>query len=199
MLITYDEKSARYRDERGRFVSEKQVRATVEKTVSTLEDNLRGLARNLHAGKINLAEFQIQAAEKIKSAHIVATAIGKGGREQLTPSDWGKLGSTIREQYKFLNNFVREIEAGRLSPAQIEHRASLYAKAPRSNFFKNEKTAKLAAGFAFAKRILNAAESCSECAAWASKGFIPIEEQPEIGSLVCKSFCKCAFEYKQAA
>lgn len=52
------------------------------------------------------------------------------------------------------------------------------------------------AGFIFSRRILNAQESCAECVFWAKKGFIPVEEQPGIGELLCRAFCKCTIDYE---
>jgi hypothetical protein len=44
--------------------------------------------------------------------------------------------------------------------------------------------------------VLNAKESCSECRAAASRGFIEVDEMPPVGSLLCKSFCRCRIEFK---
>lgn len=199
MPITFDKSAARFRDENGLFLADNFVRGTVERTTLTLEADLRAAAADLINNRINIAEFQTRAASSLKIAHILNASIGKGGRRQMTQTDWGLLGAKIREQYKFLNNFASEIEAGLVLPAQIENRIALYSKAARSVYFKFEKLTKTEIGLLFARRVLNAFENCKDCAYWASRGFIPIEEQPEIGSLICKSFCKCWFEYSTEA
>ncbi|HRH40399.1 MAG TPA: hypothetical protein PKY82_02055 [Pyrinomonadaceae bacterium] len=196
MPITFDKITGRFRDARGRFISASRVHHEINKTVSKLEIDLRSISQNLNQGKINLPEWQIQSAAKIKTAHLAAAAIGKGGRKQMTVSDWGKTGAAIREQYKFLNNFSREIEKGRQSANQIEFRASTYAKAVRETFYKQEIDVRKKAGYLFCRRILDAAESCIECESWATKGFVPIEEQPPIGGLLCRNFCRCELEYR---
>lgn len=195
MPITFDKSIGRYRDSRGRFVSASRVHLEVNRTVAKLENDLRSISRNLNQGKINLAEWQIQTSAKLKTAHLAAAAIGKGGRKQMTVSDWGKAGAAIREQYSFLNNFSREIEKGRVSPNQIEFRSASYAKAIRETFYKQEIDLKKKAGLLYCRRILHAAESCPECDSWAKKGWVSIEEQPSIGGLVCRNFCRCELEY----
>lgn len=195
MPITFDNKTGQYRDAKGRFISASKVHHEINKTVYKLENDLRSISRNLNQGKINLAEWQIQTAAKLKTAHLTAAAIGKGGRKQMTTSDWGKAGAAIREQYKFLNNFAREIERGKLSPNQIVFRSVSYAKAIRETFYKQEIELKKKAGYLYCRRILHAAESCVECESWASKGWVPIDEQPPIGGLICRNFCRCELEY----
>lgn len=195
MSITFDKSKARFRDAKGRFISASRVHHEINKTSYKLEQNLRSIARQFNQGKINLPAFQIQMVEQIKIGHILTSTIGGGGRNQMTVSDWGKVGVQIREQYKFLNNFAREIEKGKLSANKIEFRAASYSKAVRESFYKQEIKIRKDAGFLFCRRILHATESCPECVFWATKGFVPIEEQPPIGGLVCKNFCRCDLEY----
>ena len=199
MPITFDKSTGRFRDANGRFVAASRVHHEINKTVNKLENDLRLISSNLNQGKINLPEWQIQTANKLKIAHLSAAAIGKGGRKQMKVADWGKAGAAIREQYKFLNNFAREIERGKLSPNQISFRSASYAKAVRETFYKQEIELKKEAGFLYCRRILHAAESCVECFAWAAKGWVPIDEQPPIGGLLCRNFCRCELEYSEKA
>ncbi|HRH45816.1 MAG TPA: hypothetical protein PKY82_29510 [Pyrinomonadaceae bacterium] len=195
MPITFDKSTGRFRNERGRFISNSEVHLEINRTVVKLERNLRLISQNLNQKKITLAEWQIQTAKTLKTAHLVVAAIGQGGRKRMTNSDWGKAGALIREQYKFLNNFARQIERGKLSANKIEFRAASYSKAIRESFYKKEVEIRKQAGFSFCRRILNSMESCPQCSDWAGRGFVPIEEQPPIGGLVCGSFCRCELEY----
>lgn len=196
MIFDFDKSQGFYKDGRGRKIPASRIHLEINKTVNKLERELRTIAKKLNTGKINLAEWQIQTAEKLKTAHILAAAIGKGGRREMKPSDWGKVGALIREQYKYLNNFAREIERGKLSPNRLEFRAASYSKAVRETFYKQEIEIRKSAGFLFCRRILHALESCPECSSWAAKGFVPIDEQPAVGGLVCKNFCRCSLEYQ---
>lgn len=198
MPVVFNTTSAGFSDKNRRPITERQVRGAIVRITAQTEKHLRDIAADLGAGRINLAEWQIQTAETIKTAHVLTGAIGRGGRASMTVSDWGRLGARIREQYAHLNRFAREIENGKLSLAQIERRASLYAAAVRANYFTFEKTARTAAGFDLARRILNARESCKDCLSWSRRGFVPVEQQPAIGELICRSFCKCRIEYARS-
>ena len=196
MPITFDKKIGQYRDAKGRFVSDSQVQTQVTKLVNSTEQNFKSFAKDLNSGNINLAEFQIRFADELKTAHSLAASIGIGGRNQMNPSDWALVGSSIKEQYQFLNEFARDIENKRLSPNQLEFRAGLYSKAIHSTFHKFAKRLKGSVGKTMSRRVLHARESCPDCAEWANKGFVPIEEQPAIGALACKVFCLCSLEYQ---
>lgn len=196
MSITFDKNSGHYRTAGGRVISDAQINQQINNMVEASERNFRAISQNLTSGKINLAEFQVQFAEAVKTGHLVAAAVGAGGRNQMTVSDWGSVGAAVKEQYQFLNRFAREIEHGRLSSNQIEFRAGLYSKSIRSIYMKSQKKLKGSVGKSQCARILHARESCLACARWAAKGFVDIDEQPPIGGLMCKDFCLCTLEYR---
>lgn len=156
---------------------------------------MRQAAKDYNAGKINLAEFTVQMAELIKSANILTASVGKGGYKRMTTKDWGRVGAKTRQQYAYINNFVRQIEQGKLSGIQIENRASLYAKQSRAGFFKTEMETAIDAGLTEARRTQNSREGCVECNAYDGV-WLPIEEMPPIGELICGQFCLCFVEYR---
>lgn len=195
-FFTYDKKSARFRDSNGRFITAEKVQGQIQKLTDKLEKDFRSSAKQLNQGKINIAEFQNQMKDLIKSSHTIAGAVAGGGRAHLSQSDWGKIGAKVREQYKFLNQFARDIENGRVSPAQIEHRASTYKDAVRLFFAEIELQKQLEID-SEAKRELHATESCTDCISWAAKGWIKTKEMAPLGTLICKRFCKCTIKYRQ--
>jgi len=198
MAASYDNRIKRYRSARGAVIAPHRVSEEIERTVARAENRLRLLGRRLTQGKLTLPEWQIASREEIKLLHIATHAVGKGGWQNMTLADWGRVGADIRTQYAYHNRFARDIEAGRAALGQLEFRAGLYAKPARNGFHNNRLREEVAIGAKECRRILNASESCSACTFWAAKGWIPVTEQPEIGSLVCKAFCKCTVEYRTA-
>jgi len=194
--VKYDPKTNRYRNAKGRFISAREVRKAIDKTVDIVRGDMRSLGKKLAAGEITLPEFQTQMRDNLKAAHSLTASIGKGGRGAMTARDWSAVGNTLKKEYRYLNNFARQVEQQRLSAAQIEYRSSSYASSVRTTYFKTDTVAKKDAGLTRVKRVLHAMESCAGCLSWAGKGFVPIDEMPALGELECRNFCRCELEYK---
>lgn len=193
-MITYDKKTARFRDKNGRFLSRESVRAQIEATVEKVGRKNRDLTVKLNQKEITVSEWKKQMKENIKTLHTLSASVGKGGRRQMTKVDWGKVGSEIKKQYKYLDKFATDLKT--ISPKMAEHRASLYARNARTAYADMEKRANRDAGKNLSRRIIRSSETCSECSSWASKGFIDADEQPAIGSLLCRTNCRCSLEYR---
>jgi hypothetical protein len=67
----------------------------------------------------------------IRELHASVSAIAKGGWDNMSSVDWGRLGTPLREQYKYLHKFANDISASRdtISLAKIKARARLYGLA----------------------------------------------------------------------
>lgn len=191
--MNYDKKTNRYRDKKGRFVSPEQIRKQIEKVVDVVGRKNRSLTERLNKKQIDLSTWKKEMRQNLKNLHTLSGAVGRGGRKQMSKSDWGKVGAEVRKQYKFLDNFERDIKAGRVSPQMAEYRATLYGRSARSVHSKMEMVANEGR---MCRRILHASESCAECRSWAGKGFVAVEDQPPIGGLICRSNCRCGIEYK---
>ena len=196
MPVTYDKKAKRFRDSKGRFISPKAVRREIDKLVQVSAQRLEQAAKDLANGKITIEEFQNRTRNILKASYTLSGAVAKGGWKQMSQSDWGKIGAETKKQYGYLNKFAKVIVAG-ITLAALLSRVKLYATGIRTVFNNSDLDAKKQAGeFTLCKRVLNARESCSQCSGWARKGFVPIDEQPKIGSLICRNFCRCFFEYQ---
>lgn len=127
MGYTYSPKSGRYRDTKsGRFVS----RETLTTIRDTFAERVRGemakVADAFNAGHMSAADFKAAMRVTIKQSTVAAYEFGKGGKEQMTSRDYGKIGHSLREQYKYLDRFIADTP--NLTPEGIAHRAQLYAE-----------------------------------------------------------------------
>lgn len=88
------------------------------------------LARNLRSGKITLNMWEEEMRTQLRLFHTGCAAIGKGGWRGVTSSDWGKVGSILKEQYKYLHRFARDIyeRAETITAEAIAWRAKLYGE-----------------------------------------------------------------------
>lgn len=109
--------------------------------------------------------------EALRDTYSAAYMAGRGGRNAMTPSDWGKLGAMLKEQYKFLNDFAAEVAAGQLSEQQIAARAALY---------------------------FNSATQATERGRSAARG-LTLPAYPGDGSTECRSNCKCRLDIEETS
>jgi len=180
-------------------VSREQVQAAIDALTDHVGKQAAIIAKRYESGVINLPQFEIDMRALLKSGHIVAASVGKGGRARMTQSDWGALGNRIKSEYAYLGKFSRSIAAGRISKILTSRRAALYSAAIRITFhqqYAKEQKAIRDGEQEKVRRTLNAAESCIECVYYAGLGFIPLDEMPELGTLECGPFCRCHLEFE---
>jgi hypothetical protein len=87
------------------------------------------LADRLAAGEINVQQWVLESRQIIKTTFIDQYAIGRGGRKNMGPRDWGVIGGQCKTQYTYLDGFAQAIAGGELSAAQIKVRAEMYVDA----------------------------------------------------------------------
>jgi hypothetical protein len=112
---SYDQRSGRYRDEKGRFLSKASVGKLVDGRIDKLETQLKRFTRMLGDGSITLDQWQGSVRESIKAAHIQAATIGYGGRSEMGSAEYGRIGQRLRAEYTYLQGFVRDLLDGRVS------------------------------------------------------------------------------------
>jgi len=193
----WDASIARYRDRHtGRLVPERTARAQAEDLNQRFyRANMDRQTERLINGDINLQTWQDRMRREIKDAHITNMVVGRGGRQQVEFSDWGRVGQRLQMQYRFLDTFAQEIQQGNMTEAQIRARAVMYATAPRTAYFDGMTAAGQAAGHTEERRILNPAEHCDDCIGYAARGWVPVGTLPKPGQgSVCLSNCKCEYE-----
>lgn len=194
MPILFDKPSRRFRDEKtGRFVTRESVRETINRTGDGFRQKAGKLATRLSDGKISKAKWEREMRQLVKENIIGTASIGKGGRKQMTPADWGRAGSAIKREYQYLANFAKQ--TSRLSPEQITARSRQYANAGHVAFSQTLMKSQSEI-FTEAKRSLHAKETCEGCRPLAGR-WMPIAEMPSIGDVSpCLSRCRCSVEYR---
>ena len=100
----------------------------VQLRTEKFNETVEMLARNLRNGKITLAMWEEEMRTQLRLFHTGCAAIGKGSWGACTSSDWGKVGAILKEQYKYLHRFARDIydKAETITEKAIAWRAKLY-------------------------------------------------------------------------
>ena len=80
---SYDRNTGRYRDEKGRFLSQASVEKLVDGRIDKLESSLKRITRMLSSGNITLDQWEGSVREAIKGAHISAAIVGYGGKDNM--------------------------------------------------------------------------------------------------------------------
>jgi hypothetical protein len=196
--FTYDRRIARYRNrETGRLVAERDVIAAADGFRDFARGNIDRLTERFVEGDLDLPDWQRRVAAEARDARLVSAMAGRGGRNAMQPSDWGRVGGRLRYDLDRLNRFAIEIKAGMLTPAQIKARARLYAKTAQQSY----NDGRLAAGQEAQVNlewIVGPTEHCGDCLrlngqvhsaeAWAASGW-----QPQSSALECGGFnCQCS-------
>ncbi|MEH1785591.1 MAG: hypothetical protein V7L23_08365 [Nostoc sp.] len=199
MPYQFDPSSHRYRDSKtGRFVKVADVMRLIDAEVNRLEVRLKGHARLLASGKIDIAEFQTRMAQSLKESHLRNAAVGAGGVKQFTPTHYGKVGAELKKQYKFLNGFGKDLAEGKLTPDQAIRRAGSYAQSARTSFFEAEFTSMGKVGF-YAKRLLDAqSRHCGACISYQRLTWTLIQNVIPPGvDCECGGRCRCRLVFRK--
>ena len=194
---SFDPRSGRYRDQRGRFLSAKAVQALVDKRIEKLSKTLRRYTQMMADGNITLQQWQQSTREAIKAAHIQAAIIGKGGRENMTASDYGRIGQRLRQEYAYLQGFTKDLLEQRLSVPMALARVGLYASSVRGSYWQGAELRQQEQGYSLMRRILDPmAKHCEDCIRYSQIGIKPIGSLPLPGQRCeCGANCKCSVQY----
>lgn len=199
----FDLKTRQYRTSGGRIRSRAEMRGEIDKLTDHVKRNAKRLAESVHAGEITDAEFVNAMRELLKSGHIIAASVGRGGRDRMSASDWGRVGRKLRWQYKYLDKFARRIAADTISGIASANRSQLYASALHISYYDSvyidyatgERPVDEDGNEILVRLIQNSAEGCEDCAADAGEGWMPVDLMAELGTRICGDYCKCDLEF----
>lgn len=192
--------TGRYQDRAtGRFVKELQVRADLDKYIDAKNTRLDALANQLRNREISLADWQLQMRNEMRLMHNNAAMVAKGGRDQMTYADWGRVGQRLRFQYGKLDDWARDIGSGKAPiDGRLNWRARLYGQAARGTYEQQRRAMAAEKGNDEEMRILHAKESCTGptgCTTFAGY-WAPIGTLPNIGDLDCAGNCQCTMLFR---
>lgn len=187
-------------NKKGQFVSKDDLDELVLAYNNQQADALQDITKRLLNKRIGVNSWIREVSAALKPAHINAYMVGIGGKAQMNSAEYGKLGAVLKEEYKYLRQFGRDILDKKLSRAQIEARINLYAESLYRSYEKGRESGHIANGFKWERRIRNASESCQDCIDYAQRGWVELGELPVPGDRCqCKRNCRCTKEYSNRA
>ena len=195
---TWNERSQRYRNSAtGRFVPREQVRQALDIALDRSRNEVARLSRELVNGRINLADWQTSVAREVKSMHMASAALAKGGWAQMTPRDFGLVGSIVKQEYGHLAAFAAQVKSGEQKlDGTLLRRANMYALAPTGTYEETARRGMAEQGKTEEQRILGSADHCDDCVRAADGQWHPLGTLPRIGQSVCMTNCRCRFVFR---
>lgn len=178
----------------GRSVSINQIRAYLNRIERRVGKRVINLTDQLSKGKLTIDEWKRGFDRNITSIHVLtgALALGSIAAAVRNADVQGRIDSELR----YADGFAKDIREGRGTANQHASRAKSYMIAATITYGILEQLSRgLMSKFTEARRIRRASESCSGCVAYAYR-WMPIDEMPPIGSLTCRSRCRCFIEYR---
>jgi len=211
MPFTYDPRlrGTGYRNiETGRLVTYAEVRTEIDTAISAGGDVMGVLADMVSTNSISPDDWHAAMRTEIKDQYIAQYLVGRGGTDQMTQSDWGSIGGSIADQYRYLDGFYGEVAAGDLTEGQIRARARMYANSSREAYERGLLAASQSRGYSEHRWVMNAAaENCPDCEDLSGEGWKSIDEEfispssgrpaiPGSGETVCLTNCQCYLDYR---
>lgn len=174
-------------------VSRAQVRREIDNLTVYVAKQAGIIGRRYERGVINLPQFELEMRDLLKSGHIIAASVGRGGRSRMAQADWGRVGAKLKSEYGYLAKFARKIGLGKVPKVATANRAKKYADSVRMSYHQTMRTEITASSVTNIKvrLITNSEEGCEECAADEARGWVNVEDMDELGTRICGNFCKC--------
>lgn len=192
----WNEGAGRY-TQNGRFVPQKTVRGALDTALDRSSENVRRITERLRAGEISVKDWQLQMVPEMRSAHLAAHALAKGGWAQMSPADFGRVGQRLRGEYRFLAGFADQVLDGRQRlDGTLARRAQMYIESARSGYHEQERREKQLRGATEERNLLAPSDHCPGCLDADAMGWVPIGTLPPVGSRDCRSRCRCRVAYR---
>lgn len=166
MPFQYDSGAKRYRNPTtGKFVAADTVAKARDEIIDRSMARIDALTRKFTDGTLSLEDWRTAMRSEIKATSIEEYLLGRGGRNSMTQSDWGKIGAELRKQYNYLDRFSAEIQLGTLSDKEIAARARMYTAGANVGYGRGQ------------------------AASWG----VVLPAYPGDGSTECRNYCRCSW------
>jgi hypothetical protein len=178
-----------YNTRNGQFVAQQAVTDEMRVHQQATYTVLNNLTSQLYAGQVSLEQWQIGVAAELKDAHLAQALYAIGGKNNATPANYGRVGGTLADEYRYLNGFAIDIANGGVSEAQALARIQQYGNATQQSYWREYKLLSEVIYW-----NLNPAEHCADCLDLAGRSpYQPqdLSQVPGDGNTTCRGNCKC--------
>lgn len=175
----------------GRLVSEHEIADNLRVMYERTQTQFATLAEAVARGDITPSLFQRAMMEQLKNLHLSTAVLGAGGWDRADARLYGRVGRDLRDEYAYLRRFVRQMEAGEISPVDAVNRAQLYADNAYGQYWKETDRRMRRAGVN-EERLHTTTEPCERCLNAEAEGWVAIGTYP----IPMHLKCRCYKEYR---
>jgi hypothetical protein len=120
----------------GAPVPDQTVQREIDRLRAAAADTLVGLTADLFAGALELDEWQAAVATTLKLAHLAQAVFARGGRANMGPEEFGRVGGHLADEFRHLMRFAEGIQNGSVTEAQALYRIRMYANATQQSYLR---------------------------------------------------------------
>jgi hypothetical protein len=205
MGIRWNDGKKQYIKDDGSAVTDKELKSLLKLHLEDGKTRVNQIGEKLLTQKISLLEWQLRTREELKELHLANLLLARGGKNNVTSKDYAELGRTLKNEYKHLRDFTKDLNRGynikngqnyEITKKGFFDRLNKYVKASEISYEKGLKNNHIETDYKYAQRFLNSTTPCVECSSYAALGVIDIVELilPK-EACSCGSRCKCTVEY----
>jgi hypothetical protein len=156
------------------------------------------LAEKLKNGSITIAEWESSMRDFLRKEYETTLILAKGGRENITQSDWGYEGSLLKKQYAYLSDFAKEISANPTAwmNGRLNVRMNMYGESAYSALEDFRSREYAAQGCDEEENELGGSDNnCDGCLTETGRGRVAIGSLVPVGSRDCIVNCRCTIRF----
>lgn len=195
----YNNTYGRWETPNGQFLSNDAVIAEMRVHQEASINRLKLYTERLYANQMSLQQWQLAVASELKDSHLAQAMFAVGGKQNMTQANYGRVGGTLADEYRYLANFAQDIANGKQSEAQALARITQYGQSTQQSYHREYVDATPDNVLIYWR--LNPADHCNDCVSLASGSPYKPSELPTVpgaGATQCRGNCKCELE-RQAA
>jgi len=119
------------------MIAEKQLQindaskqALLEVRTSLFYDDVEALAERMFIGELSIGQWEEDMKRMIREFYASVASIAKGGWNNMTFQDWGRLGPILKDQYRYLHGYAEYVLDNKdtISIDYLRNRSRMYAR-----------------------------------------------------------------------
>jgi hypothetical protein len=181
----------------GRFVSEQAVTDEMRLHQQATYNMLQNVTTQLYAGSLSIEQWQLAVAAELKDAHLAQAMFAVGGKRNMTQANYGRVGGTLADEYRYLAKFASEIAAGTVSEAQALARVNMYGNGTQQSYWREYKLATKGQLWWTLGTTERHCGKCPELAAASPHNPNELNQVPGDGQTPCLSNCDCTLSREE--
>lgn len=200
--ILYDDRTGQYTREGApnRFIKQRVVVDALHDYNTAKAKTAADKADQLIRGEITLKEFQLWGEREIAKVHLAANAAAKGGWAKQSQSDYGYVGSQVRQQLKDWRIYCIRLETGeRQINGTVRNAARGIVHKSTATYHKTLSKELDKRGFDEVHNVQHSKEGCNGCNAETAKGWQKADEAVPPGEREpCGGACLCTQSWRNS-